>query len=151
MVERCAGANYALQLGDGIVEIRTMPFGRPVATLAVNKIGSVELLRRSVMPPAAVGTAALISSLVLRLAGDELLASIAGEFRGFSEIAALGLAATCLILIVERWFFAKLVVTPSDMAPITLSMVPAKSAKRFVEGFQNQLSASVRNSSEGPA
>ena len=151
MVERCTGANYALQLGEDIVEIRTMPFGRPVATVAVNKIASVELLRRSVMPPAAVGTAALISSLALRLAGDELLAGVAVEFRRFTEIAVLGLAAACLILIFERWFFARLVVTPSDMAPITLSMVPAKSAKRFVEGFQNRLSASVRSSNEGPA
>ncbi len=151
MVERCTGANYSLQLDDGIVQIRTMPFGRPMKPVAVDKIASIELLRKSVMPPAAVGTAALISSLMLGLAEHELLASIAGELRLFSEIAALGLAAICLILIVERWLFAKLVVTPSDMAPITLSMVPAKSAKRFVEGFQNQLSASVENSSEGPA
>lgn len=149
MVERCVGTNYVLQLADGTVEIHTMPFRWVVTTLPVNKIASVELLRRSVMPPTVIASAALLSNLALRLGRDELLTVVSMELHRFSEIATLGLALICLVLIVERWLYAKLVVTPSAMEPIILSLAPARSAKRFVEEFQNELLVSLRESSEG--
>ena len=139
MVQRCVGANRALQIVDGTMEIHTMPFGIVESTVPVTEITSLELQRKSVMPPATVGTAALISGIVLKLAEDQMLAIVPAEPRRLLGTLMLGIAAACLVLIVERWLFAKIVVRLSNLAPVAAFMVPVRSARRFVEGFQGQL------------
>jgi hypothetical protein len=114
----------------------------------VSEVASIELLRKSVMPPAAVGSAAIFSNAVLRLTGDELLAMVPPEYRRFLEISTLSVAVICLVLLVARWLSARLVLRSADMQLITLNMVSARSAKRFVDAFQKQLPASTRDLKE---
>jgi len=144
MSAKCTGINCALRLDDGVIEVRLMPFQRLTATIDVSKIGSIELLRKSVMPPAVVGGLALLSNLIPGFFGDLLLPFVPGELRLFLQLGTLGIAALCLILLAMRWLFARLVVRPSDTRSITLRMVPTGSAKRFVETFQDRVSRSQR-------
>jgi len=115
----------------------------------VSEVASIELLRKSVMPPAAVGSASILLNLFIRLTGDELLATVLPEFRRLMEYSTFGVAVVCLVLLVARWLFARLVLRPAATQPITVNMVPARSAKRFVEAFQLQLSASTSDPKEG--
>jgi len=115
----------------------------------MSEVASIQLLRKSVMPPAAVGSASILLNVFLRLTGDELLATVPPEVRRLMEISTLGVAVVCLVILLARWSFARLVLRPADTQVIVVNMVPARSAKRFVEAFQRQLSAVTRDPKEG--
>ena len=149
MSTECAGIDRSLRLEDGVIEVRSMPFRRLTASIRTSEVASIQLLRKSVMPPAAVGSASILLNVFLRLTGDELLATVPPEVRRLMEISTLGVAVVCLVILLARWSFARLVLRPADTQVIVVNMVPARSAKRFVEAFQRQLSAVTRDPKEG--
>ena len=132
MSVECSGVNFALRLRQGALEIRSRPFKDRTVTIEIGKVKSVELLRKSVMPPAVLGAAGLASSLILRLANDELTGIVPVAFRAPSQYLALGVAVVCLVVLITRWFFANLILKPTGASPIVVRMVPTHSARRFV-------------------
>lgn len=138
MSAKCSGINYSLQLHPAGVEVHPRLFQQGSRTLGISEIESVELLRKSVMPPAMIGLVGLLVTLILRLPDGWLIGNIALELSAYLQLVTLGLAVVCLILLVVRWFFANLVLKPANMSAISVKMVPSGSARRFVTLFQMQ-------------
>lgn len=132
MPAECSGVNFVLRLRQEALEVRSRPFENRTMTIEIGKIKSIELLRKSVMPPAVLGGASLALGLILRLANDELTAIVPVAFRTPSQFLALGVAVVCLIVLVTRWLFANLILRPTGTPPIIVRMVPTHSARRFV-------------------
>jgi hypothetical protein len=99
---------------------------------------SIELLRKSVMPPAMIGAISLSLGLILRIAEDELTAIVPLALRVPLQLLAFAVASACLLILIARWFFSNLVLRPIDASPITVRMVPTNSARRFVMLIQGQ-------------
>jgi len=132
--------NYALRLHEGKIEVCARPFQRRLTTLEMGRIKSIELLRKSVMPPAAVGALGLSLGLVLRIAGEELVGIVPLSLRGPLQYVAFGVAVACLTILTVRWFFANLILKPANGPPVTVRMVPTRSARRFVTLVRRQTS-----------
>jgi len=139
MSTECKGVNYALRLHQGVVEIRATFFQKRTSSVEIEKIRSIELLRKSVMPPVVIGGVSLAIGLVV---DSPWLMIVPPEFRVFLGTLGLGIAALCLILLIFRWFFANLVLRRSDAPPVIVRMVPAPSARRFFALLQSQASVS---------
>lgn len=142
MSAECSGINYTLRLHQGTVEVNARPFRNRTVTIEIAKIKSIELLRKSVMPPAVIGGIGLSLGLILRLAGDELIGILPLGFRTPLQLLALAVAVVCLIVLVVRWFFAKLILKPAGTSPVTVRMVPTGSARRFVVLAQREAAIS---------
>jgi len=134
----CGGVNYALRLLQGTIEVRSRPFQDRTSTIEIGNIKSVELLRKSVWPPAVIGGFGLSLGSILRLANDELIGIVPIEFQAPLQFLAFGIAVVCLVVLVARWFFANLILKPVGTAPIIVRMVPTGSARRFVMLVQRQ-------------
>jgi hypothetical protein len=134
----CGGINYALRLRRGVIEVQAKPFEDTTVTIEVNRIKSIELLRKSVMPPAMIGALCLSLGLVLRLAEEESLAILPLGLRGPLQFLAMGIAFICLMILLSRWFFGSLILRPVDALPITVRFVPTRSGRRFVMLIQSQ-------------
>jgi hypothetical protein len=107
-------------------------------TLGIGRIKSVELLRKSVMPPAVVGGVSLSLGSILRIAEDEFVGIVPTTFRMPSQLFTFGIAAVCLLVLLARWFFADLIIEPTGASPIVVRLVPTDSARRFVTLVQKQ-------------
>ena len=138
MSAECSGINYALQLHEGAVEVRGIPFQDRTLTVEISRIKSIELLRKSVWPPAVVGGIGLSLGLILGLANGGLIGTVPLWFLMPTRMLSLGVAAVCLIVLTSRWLFANLVLKAADMPPIIVMMVPTGSAKCFVMLLQKQ-------------
>jgi hypothetical protein len=99
---------------------------------------SIELLRKSVMPPAMIGAISLSLGLILRIAEDELTAIVPSALRIPLQLLAFAVASACLLILIARWLFSNLVLRPIDASPITVRMVPTNGARRFVMLIQGQ-------------
>lgn len=139
MSDECTGMNYSLRLRGSALVIQPMPLRDRSTIIEVDKMKSIELLRKSVMPPAMIGVICLSLGLILRLAGDELTAVVPPAFRIPLQVLAFAVASVCLMILVARWFFSNLVLRPVDGSPITVRMVPTNSARRFVMLIQGQI------------
>jgi hypothetical protein len=106
--------------------------------IGIDKMKSIELLRKSLMPPAMIGVICLSLGLILRIAEDELTAVVPLAFRIPLQFLAFAVASVCLMILLARWFFSNLVLRPIDGSPITVRMVPTNSARRFVMLIQGQ-------------
>jgi hypothetical protein len=138
MPAECGGINYALRLLQGTVEVRSRPFQDRTSTISIGNIKSVELLRKSVWPPAVVGGASLSLGSILRLANSELIGIVPIELHEPLQYLTFGIAVVCLFVLVARWFFANLILKPMGTAPIIVRMVPTGSARRFIMLVQRQ-------------
>lgn len=138
MSAKCEGLNYALRLHEGAIEMRSRRLRGQSATVEMSKVKSIELLRKSVMPPAAIGATGLLLHLILTLTDGWLDAVFPEALRTFSALAALAVAAICLAVLIVRWFFSELIVKPCSMRPVKVRMVPTGSARRFVMLAQTQ-------------
>lgn len=138
MRAECSGINYALGLYGGTVEVRSRAFQDGTVSMEIARIKSVELLRKSVMPPAVLGGIGLALGLILRLAEDEFIGIVPMAFRTPSQLLAFGIAVVCLFVLLARWFFANLIVEPVGTSAIVVRMVPIGSARRFVMLVQRQ-------------
>jgi len=138
MSRECRGVNYALRLLQGTIEVRSRPFQDRTSTIEIGNIKSVELLRKSVWPPAVIGGVGLLLGSILRLANHELIGIVPIEFHAPLQFVTFGIAVVCLILLLARWFFSNLILKPVGAAPIIVRMVPTGSARRFVMLIQRQ-------------
>jgi formate/nitrite transporter FocA (FNT family) len=138
MRTECGGINYVLRLLQGTVEVRSRPFRDRTATIEIGNIKSVELLRKSIWPPAVLGGVGLSLGAILRLANDELIGIVPIEFRAPLQFLTFGIAVVCLVVLVARWLFANLILKPVGAAPIIVRMVATGSARRFVMLVQRQ-------------
>ncbi len=133
MSAECSGINYALRLHQATIEVRPRRFQGSIVTIEVAKIRSIELLRKSVMPPAVTGGIALSLGVIEGLTGI-----VPPEFHAPAQSLALGVAAICLMVLLIRWFFANLILKPADTHSITVRMVPLAAARNFVMLFQRR-------------
>jgi hypothetical protein len=138
MSAECSGINYALRFREKVIEARARPFQGTTMTMQMNRIKSIEMLRKSVMPPALIGAVCLSSGLVLGLVEEESLAAVPLVLRSPLQYLSIGAAAICLAILLSRWFFVNLVLKPVDGSSITVRMVPTGSAKRFVVLIQGE-------------
>jgi hypothetical protein len=139
MSAECKGINYSLRLRGSALVIQPRPLRDKAITIEIDKMKSIELLRKSVMPPAMIGAICLSLGLILRLAGDELTAVVPPAFRIPLQFLAFAIASVCLMILLVRWFFSNLVLRPIDGSPITVRMVPTNGARRFVMLIQGQI------------
>jgi len=138
MSAKCSGINYALQLSQGSVEVRPRPFQARNVTIGIGDIKSVELLRKSVMPPAVIGLIGLSLTLIFRLPDVALIGGLPFGLSTYLQSITLGVAVFCLAVLAVRWFFCNLVLKPAKMPPIVVRMVPSSSARRFVALFRTE-------------
>jgi len=134
----CSGVNYALRLRRGAIEVRARPFEDTTVTIEISRIKSIEMLRKSVMPPALIGAVCLSLGVIIALAGEGSLAILPSALRGPLQFLTIGVAFICLILLFSRWFFGSLILKPADAPPITVRLVPTGSGRRFVMLIQGQ-------------
>jgi len=120
------------------VQVRPRPFQARSVTIEIGEIESVELLRKSVMPPAVIGLIGLSLTLMFRLPGIAFIGSLPFALPTYVESITLGIAVFCLAVLSVRWFFCNLVLKSARMPPIVVRMVPSSSARRFVILFQTQ-------------
>jgi hypothetical protein len=139
----CSGVNYALRLRERAIEVRARPFQDTTVTIEIDKIKSIELLRKSVMPPAMIGAVFLAFGLILGIAEEGSPAILPESLRGPLQLVAIGVAIVCLTILLSRWFFGNLILKPVDAPPITVRMVSTRSARRFVMLIQSQIRTEV--------
>ena len=138
MSAKCSGINYVLELRERSVMVRPRPFQARSVTIEIGEIRSVELLRKSVMPPAVIGLIGLSLTLIFRLPDIAFIGSLPFALLTFLQSITLGIAVFCLAVLSVRWFFCNLVLKPAKMPPIVVRMVPSSSARRLVMLFQMQ-------------
>jgi hypothetical protein len=137
---KCSGINCALRLDDGALEIRERLFRRRTRTVQIGRVESIELLRKTVMPPLVIGVIGLSAALLLATSLWGLwVAVLPQEFHAFLQLSGFGIALICLFLLVARVFFANLILKPADSLPIVVRLVPIASAKRFFALLQRQI------------
>lgn len=138
MSAECNGINYSLRFRGGALVVRPRSFRDKTITIEIDRMKSIELLRKSVMPPAMIGAISLSLGLILRIAEDELTAIVPLALRIQLQLLAFAVASACLLILIARCFFSNLVLRPIDASPITVRMVPTNSARRFVMLIQGQ-------------
>jgi hypothetical protein len=134
----CSGVNYTLRLRERSIEAKPRSFSGAIMTIEMASIKSVELRRKSVMPPAVIGAVCLALGVILGIAEEELVAVLPVGFRIPLQFLAIGAAVVCLAILLSRWFFGNLILTRVDASPITVRMVPTASARRFVMLIQTE-------------
>jgi hypothetical protein len=107
-------------------------------TIEISRIKSIELLRKSVMPPAMIGAVCLSLGVILALAREESLSILPLAVIGPLQFLAIGIAFICLIILFSRWFLGSLILKTVDTSPITVRLVPTGSGRRFVMLIQGQ-------------
>ena len=143
MSAECSGINYTLRFREGALEVGARPFPSETLRVEIGKIKSIELLRKSVMPPAVIGAVCLALGLILRIGEKELAAIVPLVFRIPLELLTLGGAVVCLIMLIFRWFLSSIVLKPVGSSAITVRMVPTSSAQRLLVLIQHTPEAKV--------
>jgi len=138
MSAECRGINYALRFREGTLHIRARPLREKTSAIGMDKVKSIELLRKSVMPPAVIGAVCLSLVFVLGIAEEWWIPIVPSAFRSILQFLGVGAAVFCLVVLVCRWFFVNIILKPVDASPTTVRMVPTGSARRFVMIIQNQ-------------
>jgi hypothetical protein len=136
MSAECRGINYALRLREGAVHVRPRLFRDKILAIDVDGIKSIELLRKSVMPPAVIGAVSLSLGLILGTVENELTAILPLVHRVASQYLAFAIALVSLVVLLSRWFFSDLTLRPLSGSPIVVRMVPTRGARRFVALIQ---------------
>ena len=139
MSAECSGVNHALRFRERAIEARGRLFQDTAVTIEMGGIKSIELLRKSVMPPAMIGVVCLSLGLILRIAEEEWIAVVPIGLRNPLQYLLMGSAGICLAILLSRWFFSDLILKPLDASPITVRMVPTSSARRFVMLIQSEI------------
>jgi hypothetical protein len=139
----CGGVNYALSFREGAIEVRARLFPDRTVTMKIDKINSIQLLRKSVMPPAMIGAVSLAFGLILGIAEEGSPAILPQSLRGPVQSLAIGVAIICLTILLSRWFFGNLILKQVNSSPITVRMVPTGNARRFVMLIQSQIPSEV--------
>ena len=139
MSAECIGLNYALRFRERAIEVRARLFQETAVTIEMDRIKSIELLRKSVMPPAMIGVVSLSLGLILGIAEEELVAIVPFGLRSPLQYLLMGTAGICLAILISRWFFSNLILKPVDASPITVRMVPTSSARRLVMLIQSEI------------
>jgi len=139
----CGGVNYALRFREGAIEVRARPFQDRTVTIKIDKINSIQLLRKSVMPPAMIGAVCLAFGLMLGIAEEGSPAILPQSLRSPLQLLAIGVAIVCLTILLSRWFFGNLILKQVDSSPITVRMVPTGNARRFIMLIQSQIRTEV--------
>jgi hypothetical protein len=132
----CGGINYAVRYREGTLEIRGRPFPSRTLKMEIGEIKSIELLRKSVMPPAVIGVVCLALGSILGIGEKELAAIAPLSLRTPLELLTLGVAVICLIILIFRWFLSSIVLKPAGSSAITVRMVPTSSARRLLTLIQ---------------
>ena len=138
MSAECSGVNYALRFHERAIQVRARPFPGTTVGIEMDRIKSIELLRKSVMPPAMIGVVCLSLGLILGIAEEELVAIVPIGLRSPLQYLLIGAAAICLAILLSRWFFSSMILKRVDAPPITVRMVPTGSARRFVMLIQGE-------------
>jgi len=136
MSAECVGINYAVRFHEGILEIQSRPFPDRTLKMEIGKIKSIELLRKSVMPPAVIGGICFLLGTILEIAGEGLTAIVPSAFRIPMVLLALGVAVCCFIVLIFRWLLSSIVLKPVGSPSITVRMVPNGSARRLLTLIQ---------------
>ena len=139
MSAECSGVNYALRFHGRAIEVRGRLFQDTAVTIEMDRIKSIELLRKSVMPPAMIGVVCLSLGLILGITEEEFVAVMPLGLRSPLQYLLMGTAGICLAILISRWFFSNLILKPVDASPITVRMVPTSSARRFVMLIQSEI------------
>jgi len=132
----CGGINYAVRYREGALEIRGRPFPSRTLTMEIGEIKSIELLRKSVMPPAVIGTVCLALASILGLGGKELAAIVPLSLRTPLELLTLGATVVCLIVLIFRLSLSSIILKPIGSPAITVRMVPTGNARRLLTLIQ---------------
>ena len=132
----CGGINYAVRYREGTLEIRPRPFPSRTLTMEIGEIKSIEMLRKSVMPPAVIGAVCLVLGSILGFGEKEFAAIVPLGFRTPLELLTLGFAVVCLTILIFRWFLSSIVLKPVGSPAITVRMVPTSSARRLLTLIQ---------------
>ncbi len=138
MSAECSGVNYALRFRERTIQVRARPFRGTTVGIAMDRIKSIELLRKSVMPPAMIGVVCLSLGLILGIAEEELVTIVPIGLRSPMQYLLMGATAICLAILLSRWFFSNMILKRVDAPPITVRMVPTGSARRFVMLIQGE-------------
>ena len=138
MSAECRGINYALLFRERTLHIRARSLRDKTSAIDMDKVKSIELLRKSVMPPAMIGAVCLSLVLVLIIAEEGGIPIVPSAFRIPLQFLGGGAAVICLVILICRWFFVNIILKLVDVSPITVRMVPTGSARRFVMLIQNQ-------------
>ena len=139
MSAECIGLNYALRFRERAIEVRARLFQETAVTIEMDRIKSIELLRKSVMPPAMIGVVCLTLGLILGITEEEFVAVVPLGLRSPLQYLLMGTAGICLAILISRWFFSNLILKPVDASPISVRMVPTSSARRFVMLIQSEI------------
>ncbi|TSA42656.1 hypothetical protein D4R54_02290, partial [archaeon] len=105
MSAECSGVNYALRFRERAIQVRARPFPGTTVAIEMDRIKSIELLRKSVMPPAMIGVVCLSLGLILGIAEEELVTILPIGLRSPLQYLLIGAAAICLAILLSRWFF----------------------------------------------
>ena len=138
MSAECSGVNYALRFRQRAIQVRARPFRGTTVTIEMDRIKSIELLRKSVMPPAMIGVVCLSLGLILGIAEEESIAVVPIGLRSPLQYLLIGAAVICLGILFSRWFFSNMILKRVDAPPINVRMVPTGSARRFVMLIQGE-------------
>ena len=104
--------------------------------MQIGEVKSIEMLRKSVMPPAVIGAVCLALGSILGIGEKELEAIVPLGFRTPLELLTLGVAVVCLTILIFRWFLSSIVLKPVGSPAITVRMVPTGSARRLLTLIQ---------------
>jgi hypothetical protein len=135
----CGGVNYSLRFRERAIKVRGRLLQHTAVTIEMGRIKSIELLRKSVMPPAMIGVVCLSLGLILRITEEEWVAVVPIGLRNSLQYLLIGTAGICLAILLSRWFFSDLILKPLDASPITVRMLPTSSARRFVMLIQSEI------------
>ena len=138
MSAECRGINCALRFQKGALNLQAWPLRDKFSVIEMNRIKSIELRRKSVMPPAMIGVLCLSLVLVVGFAEEGWISVMPLVL--LEPLWSLGVvvAVICLVVLVCRWFFGNITLKLVDTSSITVRMVPIRSAQRFVMLIQKQ-------------
>ena len=136
MSAECGGVNYAVRYREGNLEIRARPFPGRTLTMEIGEVKSIEMLRKSVMPPAVIGAVCLALGSILTFGEKELAAIVPLGFYTPLEVLTLGVAVVCLMILILRLFFSSIVLKPVGSPAITVRMVPTSNARHLLTLIQ---------------
>ena len=132
MSAECRGINCALRFKGGVLDYRAWPLRDKVSAIEMNRIKSIELRRKSVMPPAMIGALCLSLVFVVGLAKEGWISIVPLVIQGPLQSLGVVVAVISLVVLVCRWFFGNITLKFVDASSITVRMVPINSAQRFV-------------------
>lgn len=131
----CRGANYKLALtGDRLFLDRGTFLDRPSLSLTVKSLRSLELMRKSIIPPLVLMLVSLSTYGVLRFGlGGMLGLDISATAKLGLEEAAMVVAVVAALLIVVRLAWADLRIRSGELErPLVVRLVFVRQGKEFV-------------------